>query len=115
MTPIELCNTNVFDDHKVVVVVIWLSDEDKRIIYDYHINHDGDPYDIDDVSMLAFIQIGLDGTIADSNYHDICYYPEDYGEHDINKFALPGYVKLEQECIKFIKENYIGHEEDYDI
>lgn len=114
MKPIKISHANTFWDepYKVVVVDIELTDEDKEMIYKYHMDCGNDSYDEEDVSMLAFIHIDLDGNVKGYHYKEQCYYPEERGEYDIDNKILLG--NLEKECIEFVKKNYIGHEAEFD-
>lgn len=115
MKPVEILHANMdycHKNHKVIVVDIALTDEDKDMIHNYHISSNGYDYDKDDVSLLAYIDIE-DGKVRwnDTTYN-CSYYPEDFGEHDIRNDVLPkGFI---QECVEFVRKNYFGNESKYD-
>lgn len=112
MKPISIDHANIFEHSKVVLMNIDLSYEDKKLIHKYHIENGGEYYDIDDVSMLAFIKIESDGKVSGYNYDSQSYYPEMMGEYYIENDVLPN--ELQQELIDFVKVNYFGNEEKYD-
>ena len=113
MKPYEIDHCNVSrNGTKDVVVDIDLTDEDRKKIYEYHISNGGEDYDVNDVSMLVWIYFDKNGNINGYSYDEACYYPAEQGEmHYDNKF-LPD--ELEEQCIEFVKENYIGYEKMYD-
>ena len=115
MKPVEIRHGNMdffFEKHRVVVVEIALTDEDKDMIHNYHISSNGDDYDKDDVSLLAYIDVENGKARWNDLTYNCCYYPEDFGEHDIRNDVLPkGFT---QECVEFVQTNYIGHEDQYE-
>lgn len=114
MKPVGIYHINMnHDGDRIAVVDIELTDDDKQMIHDYHMSEDGaEDYDEDDVSMLVYINITPDNRIWGFHYCEQSYYPEDYGEHEIDNKVLPN--DLEELCVDFVKENYIGHEDEYE-
>lgn len=110
MKPIRIDHANVFDDFKDVLVDIELTNEDKKVIEKYNrFECNGEPYDIEDVSMIIWVNV--EGKKATGiNY--IAYYPAEYGEcpYPIEKLD----DTFIDECIKYVNDNYFSKEEIYD-
>ncbi len=113
MKPTSICHANKYETKKHILINVFLTDEDKELIYKYHMksNPDSD-YKKEDVSMLAFIELQY-GEINKLNFLYACYYPETQGEMEIpNKYLTDDFMK---ECAKFVIFNYYGNEAKYDI
>lgn len=110
MKPIAIDHANVFDDFKDVVVDIELSRYDKALLYVNHIDNGDYDYDMNDVSMLFFVNVDTK-TNEVTGINAITYYPEDYGERDYP-------WKIEQhivnDVLQFVRNHYIGSEDKYD-
>lgn len=112
MKPISICHANVFEDKKHILINVFLTDEDKELIYKYHMSKNPDSdYKKEDVSMLAFVKLQY-GEVNILTFENACYYPETQGEMEIpNKYLTKEFMK---ECTKFILFNYYGNEAKYD-
>lgn len=113
MKPISICHANKYDTKKHILINVFLTDEDKELIYKYHMEkYPDNKYNKEDISMIAFIELQY-GEINILNFLNVCYYPEEQGEMEIpNEYLTEEFIK---ECTKFILFHYFGNEAKYDI
>ena len=95
---------------KDVLLDIELSSDEKIKIHDHYTNESSelnDPdYDVEDVSVIVYVTV-KEGEIREV---DTYYYPSDFGEHRMNHLFSKEEV---EECIRYVKENFIGKEQNY--
>ena len=114
MKPKVIDHVDQMTDYKRVVVEIDLTDEDKKMIHDLHVEYGGRDYNADNVSLLVFVNYEDKGNgNLYFGYLTQSYYPEEQGEMEIGNNRLPD--GFEQECCNFVRANYIGHEDEYEV
>ncbi len=114
MKPENILHANVDSCHntKNVVVDISLTDKEKADIHILHLAAGRRDYDFNDVSLLVQICVDEKGEVKGYSHKDVTYYPAEQGEMYLRCSDLA--PSLEQECIEFVKQNYIGKESTYD-
>lgn len=110
MKPIAIDHANVFDDFKDVLVELELTNEDKERIKKFHLEYEREDYDTDDVSVLVWVNVENKEAIG-INY--AAYYPAEMGERELPVLRM-FQDGITEDCVKFVKENYFGNEEEYD-
>lgn len=113
MKPISILHKNFRQDGVDVVIEVYLTKEDKEMIHKVHIDCGNLDYDVYDVSMLVWIFVNDNNEINGYTYNEYSavYYPAEQGEILYDNDLLPD--GFEQECIQFVKDNYIGNENDF--